>query len=53
LMEESVEFRWNVDESGKFSMYSMCKDLIQRKVPVDNNEKVWKMNIPLKMKVFA
>jgi hypothetical protein len=40
-------------ESGKFSMNSMYKALIQRDIPVDNNSKMWKMKIPLKTKFFA
>jgi len=39
--------------SGKFSVNSMYKALIQPDVPVDNNKKIWKMKIPLKTKVFA
>jgi hypothetical protein len=31
----------------------MYKALIQPDVPVDNNSKIWKINIPLKTKVFA
>ena len=31
----------------------MYKALIQPVVPVDNNKKIWKMKIPLKIKIFA
>lgn len=46
-------FRWNLHESGKFSVESMYRALIQSDVPVDNNKKIWKMKIPLKKKIFA
>lgn len=46
-------FRWNLLESGKFSVGSMYKALIQPSIPVDNNKKIWKMKIPLKTKIFA
>ena len=34
-------------------MVSMYRALIQSDVPVDNNNKIWKMKIPLKNKIFA
>lgn len=46
------EFHWNLHESGKFSVDSMYKGLVQPDVPVDNN-KTWRMKIPLKTKIFA
>jgi hypothetical protein len=49
----SDEFRWNVHESGKFSVDSMYKALIQPEVPVDDNNKILKMKILLKTKIFA
>ena len=53
LTEGADEFRWNLHTNGKFSVDSMYNALIQPDIPVDNNKKIWKMNIPLKNKVFA
>ena len=53
LTEGTDEFRWNLHTNGKFSVDSMYKALIQPYIPVDNNQKVWRMKIPLKIKVFA
>ena len=46
-------FRWNIHTSGKFTVNSMYKALIQPVVPVDNNKMIWKMKMPLKIKIFA
>ena len=46
-------FRWNLHENGIFSVSSMYNALIQPELPVDNNRKIWKMKIPLKIKIFA
>ena len=53
LTQGPNEFRWNIGISGNFSVDSMYKALIQPSTPVDSNKKIWKMNIPLKTKVFA
>jgi hypothetical protein len=53
LTQGPNEFRWNLQENGKFSVNSMYKALIQPNAPVDNNNKIWKMRIPLKTKIFA
>ena len=45
-------FRWNLHENGKFSVDSMYRSLIQSDLPVDN-KKLWKMKMPLKVKIFA
>jgi hypothetical protein len=47
------EFRWNLHENGLFSVHSMYNALTQPVVPIDNNKKIWKMKIPLKIKIFA
>ena len=48
-------FLWNFTKNGKFSVDSMYRALILPEMPVDikDNNKNWKMNIPLKTKVFA
>jgi hypothetical protein len=40
VMQGSDQFRWNLNESGKFLMDSMYKDLIQPDILVDNNKKI-------------
>ena len=52
LTQGSDIFRWNLKESGIFSVDSMYTALVQQDVRVDNNKKIWKMKIPLKPKVF-
>jgi hypothetical protein len=54
LTQGPDEFRWNLQENDKFSGNSMYKKaLIQPNAPVDNNNKIWKRRIPLKIKIFA
>ena len=53
LTQGPDKFRWNLTKTGKFSVDSMYKILIQPDIPVDNNKKIWTMKIPLKTKVFA
>ena len=45
-------FRWSLHENGKFSVDSMYRALIQTELPIDN-KKLWKMKMPLKVKIFA
>jgi hypothetical protein len=49
------EFHWNRHESGKFSVASMYHALIQPDVPIDKitHNKLWKLKIPLQIKVFG
>jgi hypothetical protein len=44
------EFRWNLHTNGTFSVDSLYKAIMQSDIPVDNNNKIWKMKIPLKTK---
>ena len=55
LSEGPDKFQWNLTKNGKFSVDSMYRALILPEIPVDssNNNKLWKMKIPLKTKVFA
>ena len=53
LSDEPDEFRWNLQESGKFTVDSMYRALVRPNIPVDNNKKIWKMKTPLKTKIFA
>jgi hypothetical protein len=49
------EFRWNLYENGKFSIDSMYNALILPDVPIDksSNNKLWKLKILLRIKVFG
>jgi hypothetical protein len=49
------EFRWNLHENGKFSVASLYNALIHPDVPLDKNDNnmLWKLKIPLRIKVFA
>ena len=53
LSQGTDEFRWNLQENGKFSVDSMYRALVHSDVPVDNNKKIWKMKVPLKIKIFG
>jgi len=53
LMEGSDEFHWKLNVNGKFSVDSMYRALVHTEMPVDNNNKIWKMKVPLKNKIFA
>ena len=52
LSSGSDVFRWSLHENGKFSVDSMYRALIQTDMPIDN-KKIWKMKMPLKIKIFA
>jgi hypothetical protein len=49
------EFRWNLHENGKFSVASMYNALVLPDVPIDkiSNDKIWKLKIPLRIKIFG
>ena len=53
LSEGMDEFKWKLLHSGKFSVDSFYRALIQPNIPVDDNSKIWKMRIALKTKIFA
>jgi hypothetical protein len=53
LSEGQDEFRWNLQSNGKFSVSSLYNAIIQPEIPVDKNKKIWKMKIPLKIKIFG
>jgi hypothetical protein len=50
LQDGSDEFCWNLYDNGKNSVNTIYNALIQTDVPVDNNNKLWKLKIPLKIK---
>ena len=53
LSTGSDEFRWTLTNNERFSVDSMYRALIQYEVPVDGHEKLWKMKMPLKIKIFS
>ena len=50
LSQGHDEFRWNLNVNGQFTVDSMYRVLIHSNIPVDNNKKIWRMKIPLKLK---
>jgi hypothetical protein len=55
LQDGHDEFRWNLHENRKISVASMYNALILLDVPIDkvSNDKLWKLKIPLWIKVFG
>jgi hypothetical protein len=55
LQDGHDEFRWNLHENGKISVASMYNALILPNVPIDkiSNEKLWKLKLPLRIKIFG
>jgi hypothetical protein len=55
LQDGHDEFRWNLHENGKFSVASTYSALILPDVPIDkvSSNKLWKLKIPLRIKVFG
>jgi hypothetical protein len=49
------DFRWNLHENGKFSVASMYNALILPDVSIDktSDNKLWKLKIPLRIKIFG
>ena len=53
LSLEPDEFRWNLHVDGTFSVKSFYNAILLSDLPVDSNKKIWKMKIPLKIKIFG
>jgi hypothetical protein len=55
LQDGHDEFCWNLHENGKFLVASMYNALILPDMPIDkvSNDKLWKLKIPLRIKVFG
>jgi hypothetical protein len=55
LQDGHDEFRWNLHENGKFSVAFIYNALILPHVPIDkvSNDKLWKLKLPLRIKVFG
>jgi hypothetical protein len=53
LTDERDEFRWNLHVNGIFSVDSLYKAILHTDIPTRRNKSLWKMKIPLKIKVFT
>jgi hypothetical protein len=53
LMDRLDEFHWNLKMNQKITLESMYRALVDTNIPVNNNHKIWKMKVPLKVKIFA
>jgi hypothetical protein len=53
LTDGKDEFQWNLYENVKFYVASTYNAVISSDLPVLDNKKIWKMNIPLKNIFFA
>jgi hypothetical protein len=53
LQPEHDEFRWNLHKNGKFLVASMYNALIDMPINLISNNKLWKLKIPLHIKVFG
>jgi hypothetical protein len=55
LQPDHDVFRWNLHENGKFLVAFMYNALIQHNLSVDKgtNNRLWKLKIPLRIKVFG
>jgi AMMECR1 domain-containing protein len=55
LQDGHDEFCWNLHKNGKNLVASMYNALILPDVPIDkvSNDKLWKLKIPLRIKVFG
>lgn len=51
LIQEQDEFRWNLSSNGQFTVKSHYLALIHSDVPYIN-KRLWKLMVPLKVKVF-
>ena len=49
LTHDRDEFKWNLDQHGVFSVKSHYPGLINQ-IPNNMNKRIWKLNIPLKIK---
>ena len=51
LVDGSDMFRWNLTNSGSFTVRSMYLYLLDRQPPF-SHKMIWKLKIPLKIKIF-
>jgi hypothetical protein len=53
LTEGSDEFYWNLNVNGRFTVDSMYRALVHTEMLIKDNNKICKMKIPLKVKIFV
>ena len=51
LNQETAGFKWNLNQTGVFSVKSHYLGLINQNVP-NLNKRLWKLKAPLKIKIF-
>ena len=51
LVDGSDTFRWNLTNSGSFTVRSLYLHLLDRQPPF-RHKMIWKLKIPLKIKIF-
>ena len=51
LSQERDDFKWNLDQTGDFTVKSHYLGLIHQGIP-NLNKRIWKLKTPLKIKVF-
>jgi hypothetical protein len=51
LTEQNGTFLWEIQKNGRFSVNSMYKAIMYREV-VPKKDMIWKLRIPLKIKIF-
>ena len=51
LNQDRDDFKWNLDQTGVFSVKSHYPELINQNIP-NLNKIIWKLKAPLKIKIF-
>ena len=51
LSQEKYDFKWNLDQTGVFSVKSHYLGLINQNIP-NLNKRIWKLKAPLKIKIL-
>ena len=49
LSQERDDFKWNLDQTGVFTVKSHYLELIHQDIP-NLNKRIWKLKTPLKIK---
>ena len=52
LSQQRDGFKWNLDQTGVFSVKSQYLGLINQDTP-NLNKRIWKLKAPLKIKIFS
>jgi hypothetical protein len=51
LTDSPDHFKWSLNSNGRFTVNSMYRDFLDTNI-VPNNSYLWKIKVPLKIKVF-